>query len=201
MTMDEFRALTRDSIAVTLMRRQYVGQRVRVSPAAVRAAYEARLDRYRTPESVRMRMLVLQAGRTPEERAIKRAEAERLRAAAAAGESFAVLARQHSEGARAADGGDLGWVEPRHLRPELAAVVSRLPVGQVSEVIETPQEFFLLYLEARRAESVQPFEAVREALERELAREEEERLYQQWLARLRERHTVRVLQPEWPESW
>ncbi len=196
---DEFRKITRESMAVTLLRRQQVGTRVRVSPAAVRAAYEANIDRYRVAEMVRARVLSLHVGRADEERAVKRMEAERLRAAITAGENFAAVAKAHSEGARAAEGGDLGWISPSALRPELVEVVARLPVGQVSDIIETPDEFFLLLVEGRRTASVRPFEEVRDEIEKELAREEEERLYRRWITMLRDRHTVRVVTPEPPE--
>ena len=198
-SLEEFRKITRESLAIALLRRQEVGARVRVSPADVRAAYETNIDRYRVPEMVHVRILALQAGRTEQERAVKRAEAERLRTAIAAGESFAALAKAHSEGARAAEGGDLGWMEPSMLRPELAEVAAHLPVGEVSGVIETPEEFFLIVVEGRRAASVRPFEEVRDEIEKELAREEEERLYRRWMDTLYHRHTVRVLLPEWPE--
>jgi len=199
MTLDDFRKITSDSLAVVMLRRQEVNQRVRLPPAAALDYYRANLDRYRSPETVRVRLLALQRGADDAERAVKRAEAERLRAAAAAGGDFAALARAHSEGARAADGGDMGWLPASALRRELADAVAALAPGQVSPVVEAGDQLFIAYLEGRKPASVRPFEEVRAEIERELTRQEEERLHARWIAALRARHFVRVLQPDLPD--
>jgi peptidyl-prolyl cis-trans isomerase SurA len=54
------------------------------------------------------------------------------------GASFAGYARQYSEASTAAVGGDLGWIRPAQLPPELAAVVTTLQPGQVSSPIAVP---------------------------------------------------------------
>lgn len=199
LTLEDYRRMTRESLAVLLLRRQEVDARARVGPGEALEYYERNLDRYRTPELVRARLIVVRAGATEEERAVKRREAERLRAAAAAGEDFGTLARAHSEGARAADGGDTGWIPPNALRREIAEVAARLAPGEMSGVIETPEDFFLVHVEGRRPAGVRPFAEAREEIERALRRAEEQRLYRRWMAQLRERHFVRVLQPELPE--
>jgi peptidyl-prolyl cis-trans isomerase SurA len=54
------------------------------------------------------------------------------------GASFAAYARQYSEASTAAVGGDLGWVRPAQLPQELAAVVTTMAPGQVSNPIPVP---------------------------------------------------------------
>ena len=198
MTLDDFRRITGESLAVVLLRRQEVNQRVRLPPAAALDYYRANLDQYRSPETVRVRLLALQRGADDAERAVKRAEAERLRAAAAGGD-FAARARAHSEGARAADGGDMGWLPPAALRRELADAVATLAPGQLSPVVEAGDQLFIAYLEGRKPAVVRTFEEVRGEIERELTRREEERLHARWIAALRARHFVRVLQPDLPD--
>ena len=51
------------------------------------------------------------------------------------GAPFQALARQYSEASTAALGGDLGWIQPEQLPPELAALVTQMPVGAVSDAI------------------------------------------------------------------
>ncbi len=198
LSLDDYRQMTRESLAILLLRRQEVDARVRIGPREALDYYERNLDRYRTPELLRARLIVVRAGATEEERAVKRREAERLRAAAA-GEDFGALAKAHSEGARAAEGGDTGWIPPTALRREIAEAAMRLAPGEISEILETPEDFFIVYLEGRRKASVRPFAEVREEIERALRRAEEQRLHERWIAQLRERHFVRILQPEVPE--
>ncbi len=58
-----------------------------------------------------------------------------------AGGSFPAFARQYSEATTGAVGGDLGWVSPDLLPPELAAVVQQMPVGALSDPIQVSGGF------------------------------------------------------------
>lgn len=198
MTLDEWREETRNRLIVTLMRRREVADRVLISPRTVRDAYESRIEQYRTPEQVKLRVLVLNRGASEEDRAAKRAEAAKLRERLLAGEDFAEMARAQSEGPRAAQGGDFGWIEPATLRDELAESVSKLETGRISEIVETDSEIYILRIEARKNAAVQPFDEVRGAIEEELRQKEEERLYAAWMERLRRRFHVRILDDELP---
>jgi peptidyl-prolyl cis-trans isomerase SurA len=54
------------------------------------------------------------------------------------GASFAGYARQYSEASTAAVGGDLGWVRPGQLPSQIAAVVTQMRPGMVSNPIAVP---------------------------------------------------------------
>ena len=54
------------------------------------------------------------------------------------GASFAGYARQYSEASTAAVGGDLGWVRPAQLPPQIANVLSTMKAGDVSAPIAVP---------------------------------------------------------------
>lgn len=53
------------------------------------------------------------------------------------GANFGAVARQFSAAANAAVGGDIGWVLPERMAPEIAEAVARLETGQISEPIRT----------------------------------------------------------------
>ena len=72
---------------------------------------------------------------TPETAAAARANANRIVEQIRNGASFAAYARQFSEASTAAVGGDLGWVRSEQLPPELAALVTQMPVGAISDPI------------------------------------------------------------------
>jgi peptidyl-prolyl cis-trans isomerase SurA len=67
------------------------------------------------------------------------------------GAAFAPLARNFSQSASAAVGGDLGWVRQGHLGGELDAVLAGLQPGQVSKAIRTVSGYYILMLKARRS--------------------------------------------------
>jgi arylsulfatase A-like enzyme/Tfp pilus assembly protein PilF len=66
---------------------------------------------------------------------------------AAAGEDFGALAREMSEDATAARGGDLGYVRPADLAEPLRSAAAGLAAGRVSAVLETPGGYVILMRE------------------------------------------------------
>lgn len=192
MTWEDWRNNIRDRLVVQQMRQQEITRRIIVAPQQVREAYEQALDRYRMPEQVSIRLIGIQRGVTPEEVPIKREQAERIRARVLAGEDFAAVARSESEGPKAAEGGDMGWLEPEALAPELAQAVKALESGQISPVIEGESMFFIIKLEGRRHAAVSPFDEVRSRIEEELRKQEEARLYRIWMEQLQRKHYVQV---------
>jgi parvulin-like peptidyl-prolyl isomerase len=61
----------------------------------------------------------------------------------ASGADFIKLATEHSDGAEAAKGGDLGWVARYQLDADREAAIFGAAVGKVSDVLETTDGFYL----------------------------------------------------------
>lgn len=66
------------------------------------------------------------------------------------GASFASVARQFSQAASASGGGNLGWVRPGDLAPELDQALDSLQVGEVAGPIRGQGGFHLILLRDRR---------------------------------------------------
>jgi parvulin-like peptidyl-prolyl isomerase len=190
----DYREQIRNDLRVMLLRRQEVGDRILVTPSEVRAAYEAGIDKYREPEQVHIRLLVVRRGATDGEAAVKLTQARDALDRIAKGEPFVEVARRVSEGPKASSGGDLGWMRPSDLRKELAAVVASLKPGQTGPVVDVGDEYHIVYLEARREASVKPLEEVRTEIERTLEKAAIEKKAEEWMSSLRTRHYVRILQ-------
>jgi hypothetical protein len=73
-----------------------------------------------------------------------RARIERIAAKLAQGIQFMDLATQYSEGASASVGGDLGYVDPLTLPPDLSSVAAAMLPGTVSTITETRMSFWLV---------------------------------------------------------
>jgi parvulin-like peptidyl-prolyl isomerase len=182
---DEWLQDIREQVIIATMRREFVDRRVRVSPSAVRGAYDSNRAKYETGEQVNARIIALSKGRTDEEVRERLDRIESIRKDAVAGKDFAGLARAHSEHRSRAEGGSLGWIDPRvSLRSELADAVRSLRAGEVSKVVEMAGDYYLLKVEGRRDGGVQPFDSVQDEIERELRRRETEAVYRSWIAQL-----------------
>lgn len=67
-----------------------------------------------------------------------------------AGAPFPVIAAQFSQSQTALQGGDLGWVRPNELDPDVAKVVGEMPPGAVSNPIRVPGGISIVSLRAKR---------------------------------------------------
>jgi peptidyl-prolyl cis-trans isomerase SurA len=66
------------------------------------------------------------------------------------GAPFPMVATQFSQSQTALLGGDLGWVQPERLDPEVAAVVRQMPEGAISNPIRVPGGFVIALLRQKR---------------------------------------------------
>ena len=83
-----------------------------------------------------------------------------VRSKAQAGTPFAELAKAYSEDPQAEEGGDLGWIIRGQLLPELDTAAFSLPVGTLSDVIQTRLGFHLIRVEERHSgEEISTLEA------------------------------------------
>jgi peptidyl-prolyl cis-trans isomerase SurA len=76
--------------------------------------------------------------------------AERLIEQMKHGARFSAVAQQFSQSATAAVGGDIGWVRPEQLNPELAKTVAQMRPGELSPPIRTAAGYYLLLVLDRR---------------------------------------------------
>ena len=76
--------------------------------------------------------------------------AERLSQQMKQGARFSAVATQFSQSATAAVGGDIGWVRPDQLPPELAKAAAQLKPGELSAPVRTAGGYYLLLVIDRR---------------------------------------------------
>jgi peptidyl-prolyl cis-trans isomerase C len=131
---------------------------IEVSDEQVKQYYEANPEQFEAPEQVRARHILIKLDKDVDdaqrEQARKRAEAARERAVA--GEDFAALASELSEGPSASKGGDLGFFEAGRMVKPFSDAAFALEPGEVSPVVETRFGYHVIKLEERKpAETLQ----------------------------------------------
>jgi peptidyl-prolyl cis-trans isomerase SurA len=67
------------------------------------------------------------------------------------GARFSAVAQQFSQSATAAVGGDIGWVRPEQLSPELGKAVAQMRPGELSPPIRTGAGYYLVLVLDRRS--------------------------------------------------
>ncbi|WP_019895974.1 peptidylprolyl isomerase [Hydrogenovibrio halophilus] len=120
---------------------------------------ESEVDRYLQRQALtdtayeyRLRHLLvsLSEGPTAEQRDEARQKIERLRQQVTDGQSFQSVAAKASDGQKALQGGDLGWLTQDQIPTFFSAVATQLQPGEVSDVIRSPVGYHLIKLEDKR---------------------------------------------------
>ncbi|HMP89910.1 MAG TPA: peptidyl-prolyl cis-trans isomerase [Kiritimatiellia bacterium] len=196
-TLEEWRETIRDRLIVSIMRRREVGDRIVISPRQLMDEYEARQDRYQQPAQSRFRLIFLPQG--PDTDVARQLMIE-ARDRILTGTPFEEEARTTSKDPSAALGGDWGWIEPGMLRDELRNALEATSVGEISDIVATPEGYYLIKVEERRDAYVKTFEEVRREIETELRERESERLYRDWVERLRNKYSIIYYLPVLPRQ-
>jgi peptidyl-prolyl cis-trans isomerase SurA len=172
---------------------------VKVEPAAgekeLRNFYQQNIDRYRINESYRPSHILFFVPKDATQEQIREARKrcqkvlERIRR----GEDFGEMASLYSDDpASRKDRGDLGYFKRGELLPALEREAMRLKVGEVSGIIRTEFGFHLIKLLDRKGSDPLPFEKVKEKVQIEYYNKEMEKLYQQFLSKLKEKSIIEI---------
>ncbi len=196
MSVEAYKTKVRAEIERAQLVNKEIRQRVNVSSAEIKRYYEAHLSDYATSEKVKVRAIFLRVEDPSDADAMARAraKAEEIRAASRSLKAFQALAKEHSEGPGAAEGGDLGTFGRGEMESRLEEVAFGLKEGEVSEPVDSGGGFTLLFVEERIGGSHRPLDEVSPEIREALYNEALQQRFQDWLSRdLRERHHVEVL--------
>ncbi len=129
----------------------------------IRRFYDANPQRFKTPEKIRVRHILIrsQPGSEPGQDAAARRKIETIRDKIARGEDFAVLARQFSEEPARDQAGDMGYIQRGQVIPEIEAVAFDLPVGETSPIVASGHGFHLIRVTDRKPAGVVSFSEAR----------------------------------------
>ena len=148
----DFRDRIRNDLLVEGVRRQEVLNRIRVSDEEVARYLALPHQAPAQGDEYLVGHILISRGNDD---AAARATAEEVLRRLRAGGSFAALARRHSSGGRAREGGTLGWLPAANLPSLFADLIPALAPGDTSDVIESSNGFHIVrLLDSRRAGQV-----------------------------------------------
>ncbi|WP_031387248.1 peptidylprolyl isomerase [Desulfonatronum thiodismutans] len=170
--LNTFQVPARIQIAYLNISPSELADPTRVTQEEIEDFYTAMAHEYALPEQVRARHILISPEDGTEEAQEKaREELLEVLVRIQAGESFADMAREHSQDATAAQGGDLGWFGRGEMVPEFEDAAFALEPGQLSEPVRSPFGWHLILLEDLRESGVVPLEEVAATIRARLAEE------------------------------
>ena len=146
--MDTLRQQVRADTAWNKLILEKYSSRVFVSDADIDAELKRLMDSF-NEEQYEVSEIVLNVNDQKDDEDVRRT-AQRLLEQMQKGTPFNAIAQQFSQSPSAAQGGDLGWLLPEDLDPEVAKNVVKMVPGQVTPPIRTSTGYHIIALRSRR---------------------------------------------------
>jgi peptidyl-prolyl cis-trans isomerase C len=168
---------------------------ITVSDDEVTAFYNDNPELFFADEQVHARHIIFAAAldADAQKAAEARVKAEDARKRAVAGEDFAELARELSEGPSASNGGDIGFFSREQMVPTFAAAAFDLEPGGISPVVRTQFGFHVIKVIEKRPAGKLPFDEVSERVRSNLVQQKTGETVGRLLQSLAEKATVTPL--------
>ena len=196
MTLAAYRTSVKSELEKSEIIDRQVRRKVNITDEDVERYYKVNSKNYRSTERARIRHILLPlAEDAPPERVQSAMDkGKELYERIEAGEDFAALAREYSEGAGRSEGGEIGWVKKGSLVAGIEEVAfQKLKVGQVSEPFRTSMGVHVVKLEGRENSTVLPLTSVAPRIKEELLKKILEERFAKWLKTdLRRKHRVDI---------
>jgi peptidyl-prolyl cis-trans isomerase SurA len=202
---EEFKQNLRNQIITQRVIGQEVGSHLALNKEEVKKFYEQHRAEMEQPEQVRLSEILI-APKTPakpaagaDDKPVPPSEAETEAALDAAkakaqdlleqfhkGAKFDDLAKKHSDGPSAKDGGDLSYFKRGTLSKELEDKVFALKTGEVTDVIRTKQGYVILQATEHQMAGIPPLKEVEPRIQDALYMQRLQPALRAYMTRLRE---------------
>jgi peptidyl-prolyl cis-trans isomerase SurA len=118
--------------------------------------------------------------------------ADEIREKVKGGADFATMAKTYSMDGTAESGGDWGFVDRKTLNQQLTDVAFNLSPGQISQVVQIGDSFYILYCESKKTSSFVPLTEVRDGIEKKLEQAQRQKATRKWIDSLREKAYIKI---------
>jgi peptidyl-prolyl cis-trans isomerase D len=153
------------SLAVLTLDQARLEQSIQPSEAQLRQAYDSDKEKFRTPERVQARHILLKAGKNPAEDAKIKAKAEDLLKQLKSGADFASLATKNSEDPGSSfKGGELGMVVRGQTVKPFEDVAFSLKPKQISDLVKTQFGYHIIQVLDHQEAHLKTFDEARDQL-------------------------------------
>jgi peptidyl-prolyl cis-trans isomerase SurA len=167
-TLAQLRQMLSKRMLIGQVQQREISARIDVTEAEERAYYDAHPNEFATTPSVTLREIVINAEVDPVKKAPSvgalddaKEKVEAIRARVLKGESFDKLAAELSDSPSKANGGLIGPISRDEMNEELVKVLSKMKVGDVTQVFNTATGAQIFKLESYIDSTTLPFDAAK----------------------------------------
>jgi peptidyl-prolyl cis-trans isomerase C len=185
--------IQRQATISQLIRKEIVPN-VKVKPEDAKKYYEDNKDKFRRPERVRARHILIKVEKdaSAEKKAEARKKLKALQKRILAGEDFAALAKEYSQGPSSVRGGDLGYFTRGRMVKPFEEVAFKLAPDEVSDIVETEFGYHLIKVLDHQAEVDPSFDKIQPKIMSILFSEELQKKLHPYVENLRKNAKVEI---------
>ena len=134
------------------IQRRVISERIKISEKEIDEFIEHQSHVFKENNEYKISLILISLPETPSinEKISAKKKIDMIKDKFLSGESFASLARNYSDSGNALDGGDLGWRKISEVPEIFLSSLETVGKGNVSNVIETLNGFYLFFLEDKK---------------------------------------------------
>ena len=196
-TYDQLKSNISEADLVQVLISTTIDPQVTVTAEEVETFYQENPEKFAQPEMVHARHILIRItqGADQAEKDSARARATAALQQVKAGEEFATVAKEVSDGPNAPEGGDLGVFPRESMVPVLTDAAFALDIGEISPVLESQFGFHLVEVEEKRAAGKMPYSEAKIRIELMLKETKAGEKVSQLLVKLNEEATIVEVPP------
>lgn len=195
LTVDQLRDVTRRTMQARKIVDAEVTTKIGVQDSDVDVFYKQNIDRFKQGDMVRASHIYLAVppNAPPAEKNQKRTAASEILKQLRAGADFAKVARENSNDATAANGGDLGFFAKGDMPPDFEKVAFELKPGTMSGIVELQTGLDIIKVHERRGPRTAPLVEVRENVKQFLLDGQRQNKLDQLLGEIKAKSKIQIL--------
>lgn len=181
----------RENIMMGKLVNHEVREKVVVTPSEIEAYYKEHSEELKAPAAVHLRGIMLRFDGQNDEAAVRQ-KADDIIRLIKEGRDFGELAKLYSQGLKAEEGGELGFVEKGQMRENFDKVIFNMKDGEVSAPLKADTGYFIFKVEEKRESYTRSLSEAREDIENIIFREKAQKRYKDWIAKLKRDAFIQV---------
>ncbi len=186
----------RERIAIEKLHEYIIRGKTAVSPEEVEQYYKDHPEEFDRKEQVKVSVITLRKSEEAIRKGVMdeaaKAQAGRLLKDLKKGADFEALAKKYSQDTYAHNGGAVGFLEKGNMKGSLEEVLFSLPLGAVSDVLETEEAYHLFKVHEKMEAKHQTFEEIRPQIHQFLFRKKAHERFVVWMEDLKKKSFISI---------
>ena len=183
--------LIRDQLTAMRLVNQQIRSGLIVSDEEVLRFYQQHKDRFMLPPEVRISQILIALGPGSEMLAV-REKAQQVFVLLKKGERFEELAARYSDGPEGRRGGDLGYIRPGDMLPQIQKAIEQMAPGSVTEPLASPIGMHIIRVDDRKPPQFRPYEEVKEDIRSVVLQLKTEEAYLEWIKEQKDKSYIEI---------